>query len=342
MSDKSKISVIMPVYKGEKFIRQAMDSILAQTFKEFELLIINDGNKDRSKEIIESYNDPRIRLIHNENPIGLSPSRNLGFTEAKAEYIALLDSDDIAYKERLQKQFDFMEKHPDFGLLSSWVKVIDEKGRSTGSIRKSYTPPEQIPSKLLFINEIAQSSVFLRKSCLPQKRYRSEFLNEDYDLWVRIAARAKIACLPKILTKYRTHKKSMSSNNSPEREGSRRKIILYQLNNLGIIPTPDELEIHLCLGEYPFQSSLDLLTKVESWLLKLIQANQQIQYYPISAFTEVCKDRWFTICHESTALGWLAWQRYWKSPLSKQTYISPTSLLKFMMKCLLSIKKEFN
>lgn len=109
---KPLFSVLMPVYNGEKYLREAIDSILEQTLTDFEFLIIDDGSKDNSVQIINSYNDPRIRLVKNETNLGISKTLNRGIEMASAEFIARMDADDISYPARLQKQYDYLIKHP--------------------------------------------------------------------------------------------------------------------------------------------------------------------------------------------------------------------------------------
>ena len=118
------VTVLMAVYNGEKYLREAIESILDQTYTNFEFLIINDGSSDRTEEIILSYNDKRIRYIKNEQNLKLIASLNKGLDLAKGEFIARMDADDISLPERLEKQINFLEKHPEIGLLGSWVRTL--------------------------------------------------------------------------------------------------------------------------------------------------------------------------------------------------------------------------
>ncbi|NHJ46179.1 MAG: glycosyltransferase family 2 protein, partial [Asgard group archaeon] len=125
-SSKIKVTVLMSVFNGEKYLREAIDSVLHQTFTDFEFLIINDGSTDNSVEIINSYDDERIHLVHNEQNIGLAASLNKGINLARGEYIARMDCDDINHQTRLEKQVKFMDKNPDIGLLSSANRFIQD------------------------------------------------------------------------------------------------------------------------------------------------------------------------------------------------------------------------
>jgi len=120
------VTVLMPVYNAERFLSEAMDSIVGQTLTDFEFLIIDDGSTDRSYEIIRSYKDDRIRLVQNETNLGITASLNKGIQLARAALIARMDADDISYPDRLQKQYDYLTSHPDCALLSTFARVITE------------------------------------------------------------------------------------------------------------------------------------------------------------------------------------------------------------------------
>src|SRR5690606_30041678 len=122
------ITVLMPVYNAEKYLREAIDSVLNQTFKNFEFLIIDDGSNDASVEIIESYKDSRIRLIHNQTNSGISYTLNRGIHLSSFDLIARMDADDISHKQRLEKQYKYALKYSDYSLFSSWVRIINNDG----------------------------------------------------------------------------------------------------------------------------------------------------------------------------------------------------------------------
>src|SRR5688572_20082581 len=123
---KPLVTVLMPVYNAEKYLREAMDSILKQTLTDFEFLIIDDGSKDNSVDIINAYTDPRIRLVKNEHNLGISKTLNRGIEMASAELIARMDADDISYPARLQNQYDYFQKNPECALLSTWARMVTE------------------------------------------------------------------------------------------------------------------------------------------------------------------------------------------------------------------------
>ena len=136
-----KITVLMPVYNGEKYLKESIESILKQTFRDFEFLIINDTSTDESEKIIRSFKDSRIKLIKNEKNIGLTKSLNKGLDLAKGEYMARMDADDISLPKRLEIQVAFMDKNPKIGVIGAWAKVI---GESNKKYIKTYSNFEKI------------------------------------------------------------------------------------------------------------------------------------------------------------------------------------------------------
>jgi len=135
-----RVTVTMMVYNAERYLRQAIDSVLNQTFTDFELLFLDDASTDRSLEIIQSYSDPRIRLIRNENNRGVAYSRSKALPLARGEYVAVLDADDVALPERLQVQVSYLDSHPDICLVGSSCQVIEEDG----SVRFIYHEPTDL------------------------------------------------------------------------------------------------------------------------------------------------------------------------------------------------------
>lgn len=214
-----EITVLMSVYNGERYLKEAVESILNQTYKDFEFLIINDGSTDLSKNIILSYNDLRIRLIDNENNIGLTRSLNKGLKLARGKYIARMDADDVSMPERFEAQINFMENHPDVGLLGSWVEVINEEDK----IIDIWELPEthvHIRWCLLFGNCLAHSVTFFRRAiAIKLGGYNERFKRaQDYDLWSRMCLETTINQLPKILIKRRANKSSRHEKYVQEQE----------------------------------------------------------------------------------------------------------------------------
>lgn len=207
-----RVSVVMSVHNAEKYLREAVDSILAQTFTDFEFIIIDDGSTDTTPKILDGYSDPRIIRKRNEQNIGYTPSLNWGITAASGEFIARMDADDISLPDRLAVQVDFLESHPTIDVLGAGYRKIDEKGTLTSS---DVLPPDNpifIKWLLLFQNTLAHPSVMFRKKVYKKSGGYDPFLvpAEDYDLWQRLSQYTMISNVRKVLILYRKHEKNIS------------------------------------------------------------------------------------------------------------------------------------
>ena len=212
-NENPKVTVLMPVYNGEKYLREAIDSILNQTFTDFEFLIVNDGSTDGSVDIINSYSDPRIRLINNETNLKLPAALNRGLDAARGQYIARMDCDDISLPERLARQVAFMDNYPAYGLCGTNMIIVTIEKQVIGQCWGDTSVPfEWI---LLWENPIAHPTVMLRREVLDtfNLRYR-ELLSEDTDLWSRLVLHARIIRLHADLLYYRSRPDGAFSQNA--------------------------------------------------------------------------------------------------------------------------------
>jgi glycosyltransferase involved in cell wall biosynthesis len=215
----SKVSVIMSVYNDEEYVQEAVDSILNQTFKDFEFIIINDGSTDRTLDILQSYNDDRVILLNNEKNIGLVKSLNRGLENAKGQYIARADGDDISFPNRFEKQIRFLDEHPNVGLISSSAIIIDATGNEI-EMSELATENEEIRTIFLKGNCIWHTSSIFKSDCVKKVgKYREWFRNaEDYDLWLRLIKYYDVANIGDPLCKVRIVNGSMSTGTEKEIE----------------------------------------------------------------------------------------------------------------------------
>lgn len=200
------VSVILPAFNAREFISQAVQSILNQSFRDFELLVIDDGSTDGTTKILESITDPRLRVISHDTNQGLIYSLNEGIAESKGQLIARMDADDVSHPDRLDIQVNFLLRNPDIGVVGTAIQLIDRQGK-TGPI---YAFPEShsfIEWSISFFCPIAHPSVMVRSSVIRQAGgYRSDALHaEDYDLWERLSSSTQFYNLPKPLLLLRKH-----------------------------------------------------------------------------------------------------------------------------------------
>ncbi len=204
------VSIVMPVYNGEKYLKEAIDSILGQTYKDFEFIIIDDGSNDRTAKIVQSYKDSRIRFITHENK-GLSASCNEGITMAKGKYIARQDADDISELNRLQTQVDFMEKNKNIGLVGSNYRVMDENG-AVSITTDVFTNPKDLKLAEIFSNQFGHGTVLIRSETLKKPYYDSIYKSaQDVDLWSRISHYSDLANIREPLYRWRLAGEGLST-----------------------------------------------------------------------------------------------------------------------------------
>lgn len=209
-----RVSIVLAVYNGERHLRKAIQSLLTQTFRDFELIVVNDGSTDRSREIVLASSDPRVRLLDNPQNLGLTPSLNRGIDAARGEFIARLDADDVATPNRLACQIAFLDRHPEIALVGSWWRRIDETGRRLGRER-SPLDHTLLRWSLLFYCPFNHSAVTWRRHAVNDAvgPYDSTFSYAmDWEYWSRIASRLRVANIGRVLAEYRVGPYSMTAN----------------------------------------------------------------------------------------------------------------------------------
>ena len=214
MSNKPTITVLMAVYNGEKYLKEAIDSILNQTYNDFEFIIINDASTDDTPNILSKYQDQRIRIIRNLTNLGLTKSLNIGLREAKGEYIARMDSDDIALPERLKTEKEYLDNNPEIVCVGGGTKIINQQNEVTGS-KPPITDTELLRFFMIIKNQITHSTVLFRKNLIKDEGgYDENFKHaQDYALWSKLLRKGyKISNVVQEVLLYRFHQKSITQN----------------------------------------------------------------------------------------------------------------------------------
>jgi glycosyltransferase involved in cell wall biosynthesis len=341
MIDTPLVTVLMPAYNSELYLGEAIESVLKQTFQDFEFIIINDGSTDETGVILDWYRqqDSRIQAYHVHHQ-GYVPLLNMGCQLAQGKYIARMDADDISLPDRLTKQVAFMEAHLEIGLCGTWVKTI---GQTAGLVWTYVADDPNIRCQLLFDSVLAHPSVMIRRDLFERMGvyYDSCFEPaEDYELWARAAKYAYLANLPEILLLYRVHIHQVGQRFRPKQLASAGRVRLKQLENLGIQPTTAEFELHQAISQGQFQSTTDFVQRSEAWLNKLKEANGRSSIYPEPTFSRVLGEYWYFVCRAATRLGWWAWCAYWQSPLAAGCALSWKRRAKFGALCALKSGTE--
>ncbi|MCD4753853.1 MAG: glycosyltransferase [Anaerolineaceae bacterium] len=225
----------MPVYNTENYVAEAIESVLQQTFTDFEFIIIDDGSTDNSLVIIQLYaeKDSRIQIVMNHENLGITKSLNKGIKLARGRFIARMDADDISFPERLQIQYDYMIANPTCAILGTWANIIDESGNLISTWRMP-TSNEFIKWNLIWQNTFIHTSVMIRKSvftnCEPY--HEGYHYAEDYELWERMSLNFRMENLPEIYVEHRIHTESIGSREAEAQFSNKYKISLRAIKRL--------------------------------------------------------------------------------------------------------------
>ena len=295
-----KVSVLMPAYNAEQYINQAIDSIISQTYTDWELIIANDGSTDNTENIILSYSDPRIKYIKSEINKGLIYTRNLLITNSLGKYIAFLDSDDLALPNRLEQQVNFLDNNQDYGLCGTWGMMIDDKG---DTVKKINLPSnnEEIKCSLLFINTFVQSSIMIHKQILVKYPYNNDFpLAEDYELWCGLSRSYKLKNLPVHLAKYRWHETNISKSRKKHLDSLVKNIYKRELEYIGIEASEEELLLHAAIKDKNILNTpkKEYFNKLSIWLKKVSKEGVNSGKYNKDILMATIAFRWIFACKE--------------------------------------------
>jgi glycosyltransferase involved in cell wall biosynthesis len=267
MGQAPTVSVILPVWNCPTYVAEAIRSILGQTLVDFELIIVDDGSTDNTPAVLRTFNDPRIKLITQDNR-GLPGALNTGITHASGKYIARQDQDDISAPERLAAQVDYMEEHRECALLGTWARIYKEN-HATERYHRHPHHPLLLRYYLLFDNPFVHSSVLIRKSTLdeigPYSTDPERQPPEDFELWSRIAKVASVANLPRVLLSYREVPGSMSRNGDSPFRGRLVRLCAENISAAASLPTND-LQCHNIAAL--FHGASDLLRRPDAKIME--------------------------------------------------------------------------
>ena len=268
-----RVTVLMPVYNAGLYVYEAVESVLQQSYTDYELLIIDDGSSDDTLQKITMFDDPRIRIVKNETNMGLVHTLNRGIQLAEGEFIARMDGDDICLPHRLERQINYMEQHPNVGMCGSHVQVIH-----SGEVWELPQDPNELKVLLMF----HCTSVMIRKNVLDDNElyYDLHYSHaEDYDLWVRLAEVTQLTNIPEVLLMYRQHDTQVSKVHHAAQVHNADRVRMRQLNSLGIIPSKWEWVNHQKLCNIGYSRN--------GWLRKMIEQNDKYHRYPVETFRHV-------------------------------------------------------
>lgn len=260
-----KVSVLLPVYNAERFLALSIESILSQTFRDFELIVIDDCSSDGSWEIIKEYagQEGRIIAVKNDVNLNLTATLNNGIAMAKGEYIARMDHDDISFPDRLEKQVNFLDEHRDVGIVGGDIEIIDEDGNVFG--RRQYNHADQaIREKIFWYSPFCHPAVMIRRKTLDEAGYYDHRYApaDDYELYFRLGMKSRFANLGSSVLRYRiVRKTSMTTGGTRKME---RQTIAVRYKYANFPPYRMSLVDRL-YNRAHFLSLYFVPTKLKSW-----------------------------------------------------------------------------
>ena len=323
---KIAITVLMPVYNASNYLNEAIESILNQSFIDFEFLIINDGSTDQSEEIIMSYKDARIRYIKKEENQRLIATLNEGFKLAKGKYIVRMDADDISLPKRLEKQFRFMEGNSQIVLSGSWCESFgDNRG-----ISKYQTNHDAIKFKMMYQCHIVHPTIIIRKSILDtiNPKFDPNFIHaEDYELFVRIGENHLLANIPEVLLKYRVHSKSISNTYTEIQLKNSAEIRTRIFKNLGFSISKELLDDYIKLNYQDYKNINSSGIQIKNMLEQIKLKNDESGYFNYDYLEVQIALVWFHYCYNTKQRN-----LYYNSFLSKSKAIRKLDKIKLFIK----------
>lgn len=305
-----RVTILLPMRNVAPYVGEAVDSLLSQEFRDFELLILDDASTDESVAVVGSRRDDRIRLVKNETRLKLAGALNRGLDLARGEYVARMDADDISCRERLGRQVGFLDAHPDIGICGTSARTFGVRPHRT------YREPSDHPrikAKTLFDTPFVHPTVMIRRAALAGNRYDVDFYpTEDFELWSRMIWSVTGANLPDVLLRYRVHAESMTGAEWTDMDRQACRIVRRSLDRLGLGATDEAAAFHRKIGRGRSYScgSLEELGRADAWLRRLAETNERTAAYDREALRSEIADVWFRTCLASTHLGWTVVREY--------------------------------
>ena len=298
------VTVLMPVYNGETFLREAIDSVLSQTYRDFVFLIINDGSTDNTEKIILSYNDSRIQYEKNKENLKLIDTLNKGLSLVKTKYVARMDADDICVPTRLERQVAYMEQNLTVGVVGSWCRSFGENRNIQNNKDENHDQEinhEQICFKQLYQIQIVHPSSMMRMSVLKQLdlAYDESYLHaEDYELFTRLSHITKLANIPEILHLYRKHNEAVSILFKNQQKENSLRIIKREFSTIGVNISDLQVE-DFCRLNYQDYGNIQMsAAEMKSFLEQLAVANRSSQIFDDCFMSGKLSGLWFSYCYE--------------------------------------------
>lgn len=324
-----EVSVVMSVWNAAPSVEGAVKSILQQTLRDFEFIIVDDGSADNTGDILRSFCDSRLRLFQNNRNLGLAASLNRGFDFATGNYIARMDADDISFPRRLERQVAFLEANHKIDVCGTWIRC---HGKGYSYLLTYPTGPDCVRASMLFANPLAHPTVCMRAEPIRRMnlRYNEAFrVAQDYEFWARCAEHLLLDNVPRALLQYNVHSASTTQTRRAVSNATAGEIIRGQLSMLGIEASQQELLQQQHIGQGGVMESRQELDGAERWLLKVLAVNDERKVLSHDGLRRAIAFVWYRVCMNSAPLGiWVA-RKYLQSGLSQGFRPAPSEAGRF-------------
>lgn len=332
MSTTKKVTVLMPAYNAEKYLNEAIDSILNQTYSDFDFLIINDGSNDRTDKIIRSYEDRRIKYLKNKDNIGVTETLNRGLDHISSEYIVRMDADDVSLPRRIEKQVAYMDSNPEIAVSGTWIKKIYKNNY----FRISKRSCDSAAIKTLLLFRCSLNATIIRNSILQDFGYKydvNHISSEDYGLWLKMSFNHKLGNIPEVLYKYRINMSGLSQTaekNKEQRDQIHMQVYRLGFDHLKMVYSIDDLfrfrlfvTARAILGEKEIQETARFLHQLKNAI--------KIFDYDVSTYEKVVT-RYFILCCSEANITMRKSSRIYNDYFSEIVRYSATDKIKFLIR----------
>lgn len=297
MCSQPLVSVVISTYNDEKYINEAIKSILCQTYKNLEVIVINDASSDNTAKVLEHISDDRMRIFHNKENLKLAHNLNVGISKSTGKYIARMDADDIALPDRIAQQVLYMESHPEVDVCGSYVKAFG----NADNVMSYPVSQEEIKVRLLFENTLCHPSVMFRKESIDFEYDESFSAAQDHELWSRIVWNKQIRNIPEVLLKYRIHKgQTKYTSGASQKKGAlaARTNMLHKL-----IPNMPEKEMDVFLKLPMDKKTKAEMKEAETVLLYILKVNADSNIFSQNILFDYCAFAYYQAWYRSLGTG---------------------------------------
>lgn len=337
------VSVLVPCYNVEKYVVEAIGSISNQTYKNLEIIAINDCSTDNTGILLQQLadQDPRIKVISNEENLKLIRTLNKGISLCNGDYIARMDADDISLPARIEKEVDFLEKNKDHDIVSTLFYAFRSENPNKKDLHHSPLLDKELRAYILFKSGVCHPAVMIRKRVFTELglKFEPEYLHvEDYALWSEAIYKTKIANLNEPLLLYRVHQHQVSSLHEDLQIDNKKKVFKIHCRHLGLPVDDDYIDVYASVAEcVPTRSSFVYLDKCEQFMLSLIEINKEKSFCDGEYLLKLLSIHWLRLCANSR-LGLKVIKHLKQSSLYIEENYTSRDFAIFYTKCTFKLK----